>query len=407
MTFPFFEAPPAASIDRAMALLGRLGAIGGDRTLTPLGRDLARLPLHPRLARILVAADAAPAAARACALLSERNAVPPRHGATPCDLLSAVDDERALAPHVVRVARDLQRLWPRRASSDVGDDAFRRAVLAGYPDRVARRRAPGSDKFLLASGTGAVLSRESGVHTAELIVAVDVATAPPRAGSAAADALIRMATGIERDWLQPTGFEIRHELDQDRGVVRAERVDLYDAIALTRHPADTDPETAGAIVVAEYLRRGPSDDDQKLLRRLRFAGFDASFEILVREAGRFASALSEVNIERALRPGESRLLADAAPATFRLPKGRHIPLEYRDDGGVAAAARIQDLFGLARTPTIGPRRVPVTFSLLSPGQKPVQITSDLEGFWARDYATVRKELSRRYPKHKWPEDPLQ
>jgi ATP-dependent helicase HrpB len=406
-TFAFFEAPPAAAVDRALVLLARLGAIDGGRALTPLGRDLARLPLHPRLARILVAANGAPAAARACALLSERHVVPPRHGATACDLLSAVDDERALPAHVTRVARDLQKL--RRGGSSgpraLDDDGFRRAVLAGYPDRVARRRAAGSDTFLLASGTGARLSRDSGVHAAEFIVAVDVSAAPPRAGAPAADALIRLATGIEREWLRATAVETRHELDPATGVVRAERVEMYDAIALARHPAPCDPDAAGTLVIAEYLRRGPGDDDRLLLRRLAFAGLDASFEGLVREAGRHARALSEVRLESALPPAIARTLAEHAPATWRLPKGRQIRLEYRDDGGVAASVKIQDVFGLTQTPAIGPGRVPVTLSLLSPGGKPVQVTSDLAGFWARDYAAVRRELSRRYPKHRWPVDP--
>jgi ATP-dependent helicase HrpB len=156
----------------------------------------------------------------------------------------------------------------------------------------------------------------------------------------------------------------------------------------------------------EYLRRGPAEDDRTLLRRLAFAGLDVPFETLVRDAGRQARALSDVRLADALPPPTARALADAAPAALRLPKGRQIVLEYREEGGVTAAARIQDLFGLARTPTIGPRRVPLTLSLLSPGGQPVQVTSDLAGFWARDYATVRRELSRRYPKHKWPVDPI-
>ena len=404
-SFAFFEAPPPAAVDRALTLLGRLGAVDADRKLTSLGRDLARLPLHPRLARILVAAHGATTAARACALLSERHVVPPRHGATACDLLSAVDDERSVPEHVIRIARDLQKLWPKSATDALDDDEFRRAVLAGYPDRVARRRAAGSDKFLLASGTGARLARESGVHSAEFIVAVDVAAMPFREGAPPADPLIRLATGIEREWLQPTSAEIRHELDPESGVVRAERVELYDAIAIGRHPAACDPEAAGKLVVAEYLRRGPADDDRKLLQRLTFAGLGESFEDLVREAGRLARALSEVRLEDALQPATAHRLAEAAPATIRLPKGRQVRLEYRDDGGVAASVRIQDLFGVTTTPRIGPRRVPLTLSLLSPGGKPVQVTSDLEGFWARDYARVRKELSRRYPKHRWPIDP--
>jgi ATP-dependent helicase HrpB len=405
-TFPFFEAPSEDAMGRALELLTRLGAIDGRRHLLPIGRDLARLPLHPRLGRILIAARGASAAARACALLSERHAIAPRHGATACDLLSAVDDERALPSHVVRIARDLRETFARsgRAADAIGDEAFRKAVLAGYPDRLARRREKGGDKFLLASGTGARLARESGVHDAEFIVAVDVTagTGPP--GSATADALIRLATGIEREWLEPTSVETRHYLD-DTGRARAERIDMYDQLALARRPVAVDAAAAGELVIAEYLRRGQTDDDRAFLRRAVFAGIDASFETLVREAGRAAASLDDVAIASALTTAQQRALASAAPSTIPTPKGRDVRLEYRDDGGVGASVRLQDLFGLRTTPLIGPRKVPVTFSLLSPGGKPVQITSDLASFWSNTYPDVRRQLRLRYPKHKWPENP--
>jgi ATP-dependent helicase HrpB len=406
--FPFFEAPPPGAIDAALALLVRLGATGRDRRLTPLGRDLARLPLHPRLGRILLAARGAPAAARACALLSERHSVPPRRGATACDLLSAVDDARALPGHTSRVARDLVHAAARvvRPAGAIDDETFRRAVLAGYPDRVARRRTAAGDRFVLASGTGARLSRDSGVHHHEFIVAVDVtAGAASLRGGGAAEALIRLATGIEREWIAPTSVEVRHELDTASGAVRAERVELYDQIVLARQPAPLDPAAAGRLVVAERLRRGPDDEDRRLMRRLAFAGLDRAFDGLVAEAGRLARSVAEVRLEDGLSPSDRRTLAEAAPGSLRLPKGRQIPLEYRDDGGVAASAKLQDLFGLMLTPRIGPRRVPVTFALLSPGGKPVQVTSDLEGFWRTGYPEVRRELARRYPKHRWPLEP--
>src|SRR5262249_45912825 len=145
---------------------------------TPLGRSLVRLPLHPRLGRILLAANGAPEAARACAWLSERHVLPPRHGATACDLLASVDREQTVPPHVTRVAREIADAYRRVTGADpasrVTDDDFRRAVLAGYPDRVARRRAAKGDRLVLSSGTGARLGRESGVHDAEFLVAVDV-----------------------------------------------------------------------------------------------------------------------------------------------------------------------------------------------------------------------------------------
>ncbi len=407
--FPFFEAPPAGALARAEALLRRLGAADRDGRLTSLGRDLRRLPLHPRLGRLLLAAGGGPVAARACALLSERHALPPRHGATSCDLLSAVEEERDLPASVRRVAGDLAAMAARltTARAAVGDDEFRRAVLAGYPDRVARRRALRSDRFVLASGTGARLARESGVHDAEFIVAVDVtAAAGPAPGRAAAEALIRLATSIDRDWLAPTSTDIRHELDAATGRVRAERTDRYDEIVLARQPAPCDPDEAGRLVTDAYLGRGPTDRDARLLARARFAGLDVSFEALVRAAGRRALALDDVKLERALTRAAEQQLARDAPPAFRAPSGRQVALEYRDDGGVAASAKLQDLFGLADTPRVGPRAVPVTLTILSPGGQPVQVTGDLAGFWQRAYPGVRAELARRYPRHAWPTDPM-
>jgi len=403
-TLQWFEAPPPDALDAALALLRRLGGIDDRDRLTPLGHELTRLPLHPRLGRILIAARAAPVAARACALLSERHLVPPRKGTTSCDLLAAVDRESVLPPHVLRVAGELQRAAAAAVPQPIhriDDESFRRSVLAGYPDRVARRRAPRSDRFVLASGTGAKLARESGVLDAEFIVAVDVTAGTGPTG----EALIRLATGIERDWLTATSTETHHELDDATGSVRAFREQRYESLILVQSPIAPGSSEAAALVSAAYVRRGPTDDDTQLLRRLRFAAVNTSFEDLVRTAAQGARRLSDVNLVSAVSPSDARALADGAPAVVRVPSGRDIALEYREEGSVAAAVKLQELFGLAETPRLGPRRVPVTFELLAPNGRPVQVTTDLKSFWARGYQEVRKELRARYPKHPWPEDP--
>jgi len=419
----WFEAPPAGALSSAMDLLRRLGAIDARDALTPLGRQLRRLPLHPRLGRILIEGRAAPLVARACALLSERHLVAPRHGTTPCDLLSATDREQDLPPHVLRIAREIREVARRELGGAVDrldEREFRRAVLAGYPDRVARRRAPRSDRFLLAAGAGARLARESGVVDAEFIVAVDVAstTRPGGAGvggfvrapggsadSGGDEAIIRLATSIERDWLEPTSIEVTHSFDADAGLVRAARVQRYDAIALSEHPVPPDPVEAGGLVAEAYLRRGPSEDDAQLLRRLRFAGIEATFENLVREASAGQKRLADVDIASAVPYADRRRLAELAPESIKVPNGRDVRLEYREDGAVVASVRLQAVFGLRESPRVGARRVPVTFELLAPSGRPVQVTSDLASFWARGYAEVRKELHGRYPKHRWPIDP--
>jgi ATP-dependent helicase HrpB len=407
-TFDWFEPPRADRLDAALEQLRRLGAIDERGSLTALGAELGRVPLHPRLARLLIAAGGAPEAARACAVLSERQFVPARRAATACDLFATVEEERALPPHVLASARHVQTaaravLGPERLARTIDETAFRRAVLAAYPDRVARRRAGDRERFLLASGAGARLARESGVHDAEFIVAIDV-SAPTQPG-AQADGLIRMATRVEREWLHATATEVRYELDPTSGTVRGTRLERLGAIPLSEQPAPADHAHASPLLAAEYLRRGPGPDDAQLLRRLAFAGHLIEFAELVGRAAATARDLHDIKLAEHLPSDLARRLRSEAPVAWRLPNGREVRLDYRADGTVVAAVKIQQVFGLRTTPRIGARRVPITFELLAPNGRPAQVTSDLESFWRRGYAEVRKSLRARYPKHRWPENP--
>jgi ATP-dependent helicase HrpB len=273
-------------------------------------------------------------------------------------------------------------------------------VLAAYPDRVARRREPRSDRLLLSSGTGARLARESGVHNAEFLVAVDVVAATAVGG----EALVRLATGIEREWLVPTSREVVHTFDAAEGVVRARQEERYDGLVMREHPCAPEAAEATKLIADAYARRGPTAADLRWLRRLEFAGVPIVFEALVELAAHGVARLADVQIGDHVPPEARRIVDRAAPLTIRAPSGRDVTLDYRD-GGVYASVKLQELFGLADTPRIGPRQVPLTFELLAPSGRPVQVTSDLRSFWARGYPEVRKELRARYPKHPWPEDP--
>lgn len=403
-TLDWFEAPPPGALDAAMRLLERLGVVNDAEAgrLTVLGRQMQRLPLHPRLARLLLAARGSREAARACALLSERHFVPPRHLATSCDLLSAVDDERSLPGHVRFAAGDIERLAAsvlKQEGAAAGDDeSFRRAVLAAYPDRVARRRAPKRDRLLLASGTGARLGRESGVHDAEFLVAVDVA-----AGASGGEAIVRLATGIEAAWLSPTSRERTHRIDE-AGTVRASEIDKYDQLVLAERSCRPDAGEASSLIAAECLRRGPDGADAELMRRLAFIESALTFESLVRAAAEGATRLDDVDLAAHLPRDVRDALARGAPETLPLPSRRRVRIQYRDNG-VFVAVKLQELFGMRDSPRIGRRQVPITFELLAPNGRPVQVTSDLASFWTRGYPEVRKELRARYPKHEWPEEP--
>jgi ATP-dependent helicase HrpB len=402
----WFDAPPPGALASAVALLRRLGALDTRGGLTALGSRLARLPLHPRLSRILIEGGGDRALARACALLSERQTFVARQGATSCDLLSAVDRDAALPAHVLDAARDIEQRAREAAGLTRGDrnalpdQEFRRAILAGYPDRVARRRAPASDRFQLASGAGARLARESGVVNHELIVAVDV-TAGTAPGT---DALIRMATGLEPDWIQPTATDVVHEYDAIRREVRADRVAWYEALVLSRHAVRPDPAVSGSLLAEALRAQGPRRGDRALLDRLAFAGVQTTFEQLVARAAEGRLRLDDVDLADALAGSDRQALDRYAPDRLRVPSGRDVSLEYRE-GQVFAAVKLQELFGLADSPRVGRAEVPVTFELLSPAGRPVQVTRDLRSFWDRGYQEVRRELRARYPRHPWPDDP--
>ncbi|MCU1381708.1 MAG: hrpB [Acidobacteria bacterium] len=422
-TFAWFERPREEALDAALALLDRLGLTHAGR-LTPIGEQVRRLPLHPRLARMLVAADGARPIAQACALLSERHLLPPRSATTTSDLLSALDRWAEVPPHVKRVADVIADLGMRIADpgmrtadfgmqiadqsaiqsavrtpqSAITETAFLRAVLAAYPDRVAQRREPGSPTVLLASGTGATMAPESGVRNGEFLVALDVRQSPQ-------GARVGMASLVEREWLRPTGSELVHRFDADVGKVRASRVDRYDALVLAERSAPVDPEIAARLLADAWLARRQPEPDVALLRRLRFTGQDVDLETLVRAAAYGARTLDEVRLDRVLAPELVAALARDAPETLHVPSGRHVPLVYHDDGSVTAAVKLQELFGLAETPRVGRQREAVVLSLLAPNGRPVQVTRDLRSFWDRTYPEVRKELRGRYPKHPWPEDP--
>jgi ATP-dependent helicase HrpB len=415
-SFEWFEAPPAEALAAAVTLLERLDACREGR-LTPEGALMHRLPLHPRLARVLLSAGGGPRAAAACAVLAEgyRPARPRKmvghtegavNGDTPTtdsDVLSAADRLRDAPAGVRAAARELEALVPAATGSDAGDEGLLRALVAGFPDRVARRREPGSSRVVLSSGTGALLARESGVREGELLLALEVTGG---VAGTAAEPLVRVASRAERAWLADVRTEIVHRFDEASGSVRAVARDSYDRLVLAERPVPPDPEIAAGLLAEAVERRGLGEAGERLRRRLRLAGLDADLHAAVIGACRGRTSLPSLDEpERWLDATTRGRLDRLAPERLALPSGRTAALEYREDGTVFAAAKLQELFGLGETPRIGPRREPVVFELLAPNGRPVQTTRDLRGFWERTYPEVRKELRGRYPKHPWPEDP--
>jgi ATP-dependent helicase HrpB len=325
---------------------------------------------------------------------------------TTCDLLPLIDRFAQQPVHVRRLADELHRIAAEALNGSIAahasDETLRHALFTGYPDRLGRRRTSARDRVTLASGHGAALARESGVRDGDYLVALDVVSAT-REGID--EARIFAASRVEREWIVPSSTHVEHRLD-DASRVRAVRIARVDAIVLSETPVAVEPAAAAVLLRDAWLARAPGGPEGAIVRRLRFAGIDIDLPAVVLQAAANARALDDIELERHLPFEVRRSLAALAPPSIVVPSGRSSALEYGEDGSVSASVKLQELFGLTDTPTIGPRHVPVLFHLLAPNGRPVQTTRDLRSFWATTYRDVRKELRGRYPKHPWPEDPL-
>ncbi len=376
--FEWFDAPPAARVAGALRLLKRLGAIDGDHRITSLGRQMLRLPMHPRLARILIDGGGAPEVVAVCAQLSR---------------------DIAMTGHLQRV---VSYVMEQSTREHISDAELRHALFVGYADRLGRRRHDQRDRVMLASGHGAVIARECEAFDGEYLVALDVIAAD-RAG--VAEARIRAASPVDAEWVVPTDTAVEHSFAAETGRVRAAKVQRYEALTLSATPVPADPLIAAELLADAWLARGPDETATRLIQRARFAGREIDLAALVREAAFGAVSLADIDICRQVPYAVRRELETEAPESLPLPSGRSAPLAYGNDGTVSAAVKLQELFGLADSPRLGPNRVLVIFHLLAPNGRPVQTTRDLRSFWTNTYPEVRKELRGRYPKHPWPEDP--
>jgi ATP-dependent helicase HrpB len=407
---PWFEAPPVEAWDAAVRLLERLGAEG------ETARAMARLPLQPRLARMVVEAErrgAGDAGCAAAAVLSagERLAGPARH-ASPSDVLLLMEGE--WSPNTRRVCEQLKRFVKTRGNSD---EALGLAVLAAFPDRLARRRQ--GRELVLAGGAGAAVLAEESACTAPLMVAVDVEERRDRGLP-----LVRLASAVELEWLIelfPERVEERRGVEWNRSAERVEAVDSisFDGLVIDEsRGAMPDPQAAARLLAekaceADIGRFADREELAQFLARVDFAASHGQVaKVDVGESlrdlctGRRSFAeLAEAGLMRAL---EAKLLPvrldEVAPVRLRLPSGRNAKVEYAIGQTPWVSSRLQDFFGMKETPRVS--GVPLVVHLLAPNQRPVQMTSDLKGFWERLYPQVRRELGRRYPRHSWPEKPV-
>ena len=315
------------------------------------------------------------------------------------DLLTLIESE--WQPQTQRVYDQLRRLTPGRDRQGAGDEALLHAVLAAFPDRVARHRRDG--ELLLSIGGSARLPD----CRHEFVIAVDVEERKDRGLP-----LVRLAAGpIQPDWLLDRATE-SISLAWNRTAERVEQVTalVYDQLTIdeTRIPAPPSEESAGLLaekaLEVDSGRFADRDALEQLRARAAFAGIEISIEAALRELCRGRTSFAELesaNLLAALRPAH---LEQFAPERLRLPGGREVKVHYEPAKPPWIESRLQDFFGVQETPRIG--KTPVVVHLLAPNHRPVQVTTDLRGFWERLYPQVRRELSRRYPKHKWPEKPV-
>jgi ATP-dependent helicase HrpB len=434
----WLDAPAAAAITQAQELLRQLGAEG------TTAREMARYPLHPRLSRLMVEARRRGVPVEGCAvaaLLSAGDRLPAHAPhASRSDLLVLLEGEwSAYASRLFRQlggsargrtpASSTTTPEVRRPSAADSEGALLISILTAFPDRVARRRQ-GAD-VQLASGTAAELAPNSTVTDAEFFVAVEAEDRRDRKAP-----LVRLASAIEPEWLLDLfGDRLREvsTLEWNRPGERVEAVTslMFDQIAIETRRTPPDPGQAGVFLAHQAVEAGLGrfadlEEIAAFQARVHFAsqhGAVAELDTVAVEAalGSLATGLKSFaelesvarggagllrEIERRMPPGTRRLLEEIAPATIRLPRGRTVPVHYEPGQPPWIASRLQDFFGMRQTPAVGRGAVPVVVRLLAPNQRPVQMTSDLAGFWQRLYPQVRKELSRRYPKHAWPENPL-
>ena len=427
----FLTPPPETALREAQVLLASLGALDTAGRITDHGRRLAALPLHPRLGHMLCVAgpDAAPLAA----LLNDRD---PLRGAgvdlsLRADALRQPKNHPAARPALERIRQEADRLRRLLKSATKSDLSLAEQAALAYPDRVGLRRAGDTPRWVLSGGTGARMDDTDSLIGARLIVVTDLDGDLKNGGR---DARVRQAVQITESELralyadQIGWVDVCEWSKRDRRVL-TRRQERFGALVLDDRRWDNAPPDATALAMLDGLRDLglPWSDAAKRLQArvelLRGQGaelpdftdtalLDTAQEWLLPYLNdiKTGAALKSLDLVAPLRAylgwEGTELLDRLAPANFETPLGRRVPIDY-GLGVPEIAVRLQEMFGVTRHPVVGPERLPLKVTLLSPGQKPVQTTTDLPGFWASSYGDVRKDMRGRYPRHPWPEDPTQ
>lgn len=450
--FPWLTPPPKDAVDSARRLLARMGAIDEKGGVTPLGNQMLSLPLHPRLSRFMVESkrlDIVDIAASAAALLTERDPFRPNRNARNaiaksehgCDVADRVAQLRTstaehdevnvnAAKQVRRVAGEIGRMVTSLScdpteTNQSESERLKRALIAAYPDRVARRRGPGSDRGVMVGGRGVRLDARSTVREGEWFLCIDV-------DSTGTEALVRSASAIDPAWLDTQQIRDVEEpfYNPTLKAVVARRRRYFEDLMLGETPIACLPSPQVAELLADQVRGNvsnmlPSGDQAvaAFIARVRFLTIqmpelklppmdDQAIDEVLLSLCQSRTSIAELRAAPWLDHLRSRYdyeqtlrIDNNAPARMLLPSGNSVAIQYVVGKPPFIEVRIQELFGWQVTPRIAGDRVPIQLHLLGPNYRPQQITEDLANFWKCTYGQTRKELRRRYPKHHWPEDP--
>jgi ATP-dependent helicase HrpB len=465
----FLDRPTPAAVETARSLLRQLGSIDEDDRLTSIGRRMSCIPLHPRLSRLLIECEArriGDLGALVAALLSERDL---RHSprarfdtriqcdrlvfSGDSDVVAAVElylrgrethpshsgfDElgidRAAFRAVQHAHHQLRRLVDTSSADLELDPPSERelatALLVAFPDRVAKRRTEAGPEIVLRSGATARLSESSVVTKPPWLVAIDVEER--RDSDRSPGSIVRIASAIDEDWLVDvvSGSLVNEEelcwVDPPGRVEVRSRIRLGSlTVQESRYAAKPGPKVVTVLLqVAEQSGLLQCEEVTRLFARLKLISElpkgHATTESAFADAKAVLSELLLTRIDldgldgatlvRHLVANLPRVVADSlrvdVPEAITLSNGRRCQVHYDEGRPAWIASRLQDFFGLTETPAILGGRMNLVVHLLAPNQRPVQITNDLRSFWSNQYPGIRRELSRRYPRHPWPEDGL-
>lgn len=450
----WLDPPPPAAWRAARDLLKELGALDAAGSMTPAGQGMARLPLHPRLGRLLLKAAelrCPSLGADLAAILSERDIIRHSRSSFPhptggfdlsdrLGLLRQWRQDKILSgkadPSALRAAdaasQQLRRLLGKTSEAAGGaiGSMIPRLLLCAFPDRIAKRREDGSGRYVLRQGRGVRLSAKINQSGSPYMIALVVDKGEK------AEGMVHMAESLTEELIRKDlGGEIeslrRVVWDKLQGRVIATLEERVGTIMLSAKQVFP-PEEEVANLLCEVIRSrtGKVTFSREALQfqarvRLMRQTFpeenwpDLSEETLLAAPKdwlmpwltgiRSAQQLAALNIVPALTErlmwDQRRLLTDRAPVTIRVPSGSNIPIDYVAGEIPVLAVKLQEMFGLADTPAIAGGRIKLLLQLLSPARRPVSITRDLKQFWDIGYVQVKKELKGRYPKHPWPDDP--